>query len=257
MIVLGTPQTKSAAASDCAALGESLWTPPSDLSANNFLTYLAYQNGSNATSQPGHWGPWKEKRGYPPQFGPPSHGPPGGSWGPPGHGGPPGGWGSPGAQQQQYFIASMGPGGACQAITPAGQVGTVNCNAVLPALCTQSAQLSGINNTDTSVGLQTEVTSGAATFVGYRDLLSFRFLGMRYGTYPKRFTYSSVYNATGTVSALQFGNICRQIDAITNVNDGDEDCLMANVYTPSLPNPQDKNPKLKPVMLWYVTQTMR
>lgn len=170
MIVLGTPQTKSAAATDCAALGETLWTPPSDLNSTDFLAYLGYQNGNNASTQPGHWGPWKEKRGYPPQFSPPFHGPPGGSWGTPGP--------QQQQQQQQYFIASNGPNGACQAITPAGQVVIVNCNAALPALCTQSAQLSGINYTDTSAALQTQVTSDNATYVGYRDLLSFRFLGM-------------------------------------------------------------------------------
>lgn len=210
------------------------------------MTYLSYQS-SNQSSAPGwgSWSSWKEKRGYPPQFGPPQ-GPPHGfpGWGPP-HGPP-----NHPQIQQLYYISGNGPNGACQAITTSGQVVDVNCDIPLPALCTQSAQLSGINTTDTSARFQTSVTSGAATYTGYRDLVSFRFLGIQYGTHPQRFTYSSVYNNSGAVDALQFGAICRQIDAITNVNDGSEDCLHINIYTPYLPNPNDKSPKLKPVMFW-------
>lgn len=254
VIVLGTPQTQSTAAAACAALGESLWTPPADLNSNNFLTYLAYQAGSQAGGPPS-WGPWKEKRGGPPQSQPP-HGGPGPKWPP--VGGPPFGPGGPHGPpvggQQLYYIAGQGAHGECRAIMPNGVVLSVACSASFPALCTQTAPASTMNSSDTSAQYQTQVSSGDAVYTGYRDTLSFRFLGIQYGTYPQRFTYSSVYNATGDVSALEFGAICRQKDAITGVNDGSEDCLHLNIYTPSLPSPKDTAPKLKPVMLWYVKE---
>jgi hypothetical protein len=248
VIVLGTPETQTTAASACAALGESLWTPPADLNANNFLTYLAYEAGVQGGAAPPHWRPWKEKRGGPGGPGGPPGGPP--HWGPPfGPGGP---HGPPVGAQQLYYIAGQGAHGECRAITPSGQVLSVACSASLPALCTQTAPASTINSSDTSAQYQTQVSAGDAVYTGYRDALSFRFLGIQYGAYPARFTYSSVYNATGDVSALEFGAICRQKDAITNVNDGSEDCLHLNIYTPSLPSPKDAAPKLKPVMFWYI-----
>lgn len=215
--MLGTPRAQAAAAKDCAALGESLWAPTPNLNLNgdSFLSYLAYQAGEPRPTP---------KKGYPPLSGL-SH-------------------------QQLYFVAGHGRKGACQAITTSAQIVSVSCNTVLPALCSQSAPLSGMNYSDTSARFQTQVSSGNAVYTGYRDKLSFRFLGIQYGTYPQRFTYSSAYAASGEVSALDFGAICRQKDAITNVNDGSEDCLHLNIYTPYLPGPEDKNPQLKPVMLW-------
>ncbi|KAK0818597.1 hypothetical protein LTR75_002510 [Friedmanniomyces endolithicus] len=224
VIVLGTPQTQQAAASDCSALGESLWTPPSDLNADNFLAYLAYQSGQQSGS--GHWWPSRGGRGYPPSypFGP-SHG-------------------------EVYFIADSGSNGACKVITTSAQTFDMNCDARLPALCTNTAPLSGINYTDTSSRVQTQVASGNAMYTGFRDKVSFRFLGIQYGTYPQRFTYSSALEPTGEVSALEFGAICRQIDGLTNVNDGSEDCLHLNIYSPYLPSPKTAKPMLKPVLFW-------
>ncbi|KAK3075435.1 hypothetical protein LTR53_001220 [Teratosphaeriaceae sp. CCFEE 6253] len=221
VIVLGTPQTQAAAASDCAALGESLWTPPSDLSTNDFLAYLGYQSGEQ-----GHSHGWWSRRGYPPSW--PSH---------QRHGG-------------LYFIAGTGSSGACNAITTSDRTVSSSCNALLPALCTQSATVSGINETDTSASIQTQVTSGAAVYTGYRDKVSFRFLGIQYGSYPQRFTYSSPLEVSGDVSALEFGAICRQNDGLTGVNDGSEDCLHLNIYSPYLPSPQTAKPMLKPVFFW-------
>jgi len=121
---------------------------------------------------------------------------------------------------------------------------------LLPALCTQSAPASAFNTSDTSLRWQTQITSRGATYTGYRDALSFRFLGLKYGTYPQRYTYSSVNNATGDVSALDYGSICWQNDAIYGYTNGGEDCLFLNVYTPYLPSDKQKSATLKPVMLW-------
>jgi hypothetical protein len=132
--------------------------------------------------------------------------------------------------------------GVCNTITPSGQTGSVDCTTRLPALCTQNAALSFVNNTDTKH--QISVSSGDALYTGYRDKLSFRFLGIRYGSYPERFTYSSPVSPSGEISALQFGSVCRQRTALL----GSEDCLFLNIYTPFLP--ASTGGKLKPVMLY-------
>jgi hypothetical protein len=131
---------------------------------------------------------------------------------------------------------------ACHTITPSGQTRSADCKCRLPALCTQSAALSFVNGTNTKY--QIRVFSGDALYTGYRDKLSFRFLGIRYGSYPERFTYSSPVSASGEVSALQFGSVCRQRTGLL----GSEDCLYLNIYTPFLP--ASAGEKLKPVMLY-------
>ncbi|KAK3669446.1 hypothetical protein LTR78_010666 [Recurvomyces mirabilis] len=173
VVVLDTPQTQSQAASSCSAIGESLWTPPSDLSANDFLAYLTYQPGVETRDQ------WHHPN---PPYGPGNHG----TW-------QIGLW----QHYQLYFIAGQAGKGGYQAISPKSKTSSVDCNSKLPALCTQSAALSGINITDTSAKFQTSVPSGNAVYTGYRDKLWFRFLGIQYGSYPERFTYSPPVDHSG------------------------------------------------------------
>jgi hypothetical protein len=218
VIVLDKPQTQSQAARACAAIGETLWTPSADLGSNNFLSYLAYKPGVQARNHSG----------------PPHHG---------------GGWGGNDWHHEQLYHTAGQSSRGCQAITPAGKTITVGCNAQLPALCTQSAALSTINGTDTSARFQTSVTSGKAVYTGFRDKLTFRFLGIQFGSYPERFTYSHPISPSGDVSALEFGAICRQRDGITGIIDGSEDCLHLNIYTPFLPS-SNSSTKLRPVMFW-------
>jgi hypothetical protein len=130
----------------------------------------------------------------------------------------------------------------CNTITPSGQTGSADCTAWLPALCTQSAALSSASGFD--IKYQIRVSAGDAHYTGYRDKLSFRFLGIRYGSYPERFTYSSPLSSSGEISALDFGSVCRQRTALL----GSEDCLYLNIYTPFLP--ASIHQKLKPVMLY-------
>ncbi|KAK8109659.1 hypothetical protein PG999_007796 [Apiospora kogelbergensis] len=141
----------------------------------------------------------------------------------------------------QLWVSSTSKG-VCNTITSSGQTGSADCTARLPGLCTQSAALYSVNGTDTEY--QTQVSAGDAVYTGYRDKLSFRFLGIRYGSYPERFTYSSPVSASGEVSALQFGSVCRQRTALI----GSEDCLYLNIYTPFIPASTGGN--LKPVMLY-------
>ena len=81
----------------------------------------------------------------------------------------------------------------------------------------------------------------------YRDLLTFRFWGIRYAPQPKRFTYSTLYHGSGSASALVPGSECVQTTDV-----GSEDCLFLNVWTPYLPASGATAPKnsLKAVMFW-------
>nr|AHJ81322.1 carboxylesterase [Locusta migratoria] len=53
---------------------------------------------------------------------------------------------------------------------------------------------------------------------------------------------------SGVRDALQPGSSCPQY--VNNVVSGDEDCLFLNVYSPSLPGPNDGPDSLKAVMVW-------
>lgn len=209
VLVLENAETQIQATKACAALSESLWTPPSNANDADFLAYLIYQIDSRTSHQ-----------------GKPSHG-------------------------QLYFISGRDTHGSCKSIdSSSGRVELVACKTKLPALCTQSAPLSYVNNTDTSVARQTQVTSGKAVYTGWRDKLSFRFLGIKYGLFPQRFTDSSPTSLSGEVLALDFGSICASRDGRYGPVLGSEDCLFLNIYTPYLPTLKRTKTKLRPVMLW-------
>jgi hypothetical protein len=152
---------------------------------------------------------------------------------------------------QLYHVSGSGRHGSCMSIdSSTGHGRPVACKTKLPALCTQSAPLSYVNNTDTSVSRQTQVTSGNALYTGWRDKLSFRFLGVKYGSFPQRFTDSSPSSLTGDVSALEFGSICASRNGRSGPVLGSEDCLFLNIYTPYLPTSIRNKSTLRPVMLW-------
>lgn len=154
-------------------------------------------------------------------------------------------------RRQLYHVSGKGSHGSCESIDPSsGHVQPVDCKTKLPALCTQSATLSYVNNADTSASKQTTVTSGKAIYTGWRDKLSFRFLGIEYGSFPQRFTDSSPTSLTGNVSALDFGSICASRDGRYGPVRGIEDCLFLNIYTPYLPATKISKKSLRPVMLW-------
>lgn len=166
-----------------------------------------------------------------------------------------------------YYIAGNQGNGQCQAITTSAQVVAVNYNAMLPALCSNSAPLSRISPwtmnatpvavADTSARFQTSVKSGDATFTGFRDKIGYRFLGINFADFAQRFDYSSVTNATGEVSALATGPICWQINGITYKTDGTEHCLNLNVFTNYPPDGKTDSTALKPVFMWYVTPCLQ
>ncbi|KAH8879885.1 alpha/beta-hydrolase [Thozetella sp. PMI_491] len=133
-------------------------------------------------------------------------------------------------------------------ISPSGSIYSANPALRLPALCTQTAPFSSQEVQDTSRQWRVTVRANGEDLTGYRDRLSFRFLGIRYAPQPKRFAYSTPYRGTGqSASALSYGPQCAQ-----GGGTGLEDCLLLNIWTNYLPMPGYKSnkSKLKPVMFW-------
>jgi hypothetical protein len=212
VIVVGTARTYSQAKKACAALSESLWTPPADIETADFLDYLSYQTKHGKVLRD------SSER-------------------------------SPRPREQRYYVAGSGSHVACNSINlPSGKLQA--CNTILPALCTQSAPLSFVNNTDTSLRRQNQVSSGKAVYTGWRDKLSFRFLGIKYATFPQRFTDSSPTVPVGEINALDFDARCISRGSRTGPVQGAEDCLFLNIYTSFLPKSHGSKDKLRPVMFW-------
>jgi hypothetical protein len=135
----------------------------------------------------------------------------------------------------------------CRAMTTLGKIQAVTCETHLPALCSQSASLSSPASTDAGPRWQASIKTGNATIVGYRDKLSFRFLGLGYAPRPMRFGYSKYQAPSGNISALAYGAGCVQDDC--EEPRCSEDCLSLNVWTPYLPTKNSSMPK-KAVMFW-------
>ncbi|KAJ9154756.1 Carboxylic ester hydrolase [Pleurostoma richardsiae] len=145
-----------------------------------------------------------------------------------------------------FWIGSKGK--ETRAVSVKGQVSFVNPSLRLPILCTQSAPFSNETYADTSSKWQVQVHSNNEDLTGFRDRLSFRFLGIRYAPQPERFTYSATYKGSGgNVSATSFASQCVQ-----GGNTGSEDCLFLNIWTSHLPKTgcKPKRSSLKPVMFW-------
>ena len=146
----------------------------------------------------------------------------------------------------QFWIATLGE--EPRVISASGHVSPASSKLNLPVLCTQSAPYSNDSVADTSAKWQVAVRSNNEDLTGFRDRLSFRFLGIRYAPQPERFTYSVPYTGSGgSVDATQFASQCMQ-----GSGSGSEDCLFLNVWTSYLPKRgcKPKKSTLKPVMFW-------
>ncbi|KAL8420055.1 hypothetical protein RB594_002999 [Gaeumannomyces avenae] len=118
----------------------------------------------------------------------------------------------------------------------------------LPALCTQSAPFSSPAAADRGAQWHVSVRANDEVLTGFRDRLSFRFLGIRYAPQPVRFGHSTPFEGNGgAAKALDFGPKCLQLD-----DTGGEDCLFLNIWTPFLPHNASVAAKrgLRPVMFW-------
>ncbi|KAK4143660.1 Alpha/Beta hydrolase protein [Dichotomopilus funicola] len=149
------------------------------------------------------------------------------------------------ASKSSKFWVSSGPGQ--DAVDIAGKTVKGSAKSRFPGFCTNSAPFSNQSGQDTGKRWQVSLDVNGQTLTGFRDRLSFRFLGIRYAKQPERFTYPTLFKGSGEdASALEYGSQCIQFGT------GSEDCLFLNVWTPHLPNPNTRTPKKKllPVGLW-------
>ncbi|KAJ5130945.1 uncharacterized protein N7515_006984 [Penicillium bovifimosum] len=147
---------------------------------------------------------------------------------------------------QQFWTASNHR--KLSTIDTNGRINRASAHERLPVICTQRAPYSNMTFQDTSAQWQVTVNSNNEYITGFRDRVSFRFLGIRYAKQPKRWTYSQLRKGNSKkVSALDYGSDCAQ------GTEGSEDCHFLNVWTPYLPNGKQngiKKKNLKPVMFW-------
>ncbi|KAK3379349.1 Alpha/Beta hydrolase protein [Lasiosphaeria ovina] len=144
-----------------------------------------------------------------------------------------------------FWIAAQG--NATRGISLSGAVSPASSTLQLPALCSQTAPYSTGGSQDTSSQWRVTVDANNQTLTGFRDRLSFRFLGIRYAPQPKRFTYSTLFKGSGeSSSALSYGSQCAQGST------GSEDCLFLNIWTPYLPSQSrgEGKGRLRPVGVW-------
>ncbi|EIN14742.1 carboxylesterase from carbohydrate esterase [Punctularia strigosozonata HHB-11173 SS5] len=147
--------------------------------------------------------------------------------------------------EQEYWIAPASAN-TCTTITGGAKVKNSSCQRVLPVLCSQSAPYRVASLQDQDPRWRLSVGAEDLTVTGYRDHLSFRFLGIPYANTPKRFTYSTLYNGTQkSLNATDYGSRCVQIGT-----PGSEDCLFLNIFTPFIPGPETGAASLKPVMFF-------
>ncbi|KAJ5764227.1 hypothetical protein N7533_002908 [Penicillium manginii] len=143
-------------------------------------------------------------------------------------------------KRQRYWIASIHS--TPSTIDVNGRVKKTSSDENLPVLCTQTAPYSTPTFQDINSSWQIAVRSNNEYITGFRDHLSFRFLGIRYAGPTERWKYSQLHKGSNTmVSALNYGSTCLE----------SEDCFFLNVWTPYLPRSQHSpKRKLKPVMFW-------
>ncbi|KAJ6005510.1 hypothetical protein N7451_003454, partial [Penicillium sp. IBT 35674x] len=98
------------------------------------------------------------------------------------------------SESQKFWIAPIH--NTPSTINAYGKVQRASANTHLPAFCTQSAPYSNSDSQDTSSRWQVSVRSNNEYLTGFRDRVSFRFLGIRYAPQPKRWTYSQLYEGT-------------------------------------------------------------
>ncbi|KAF9526696.1 cholinesterase [Crepidotus variabilis] len=149
---------------------------------------------------------------------------------------------------QSFWIAGENSTN-CQSYSMVSGLGLGSCNTALPTFCSQSAPYRPNTNVDQNPAYQVQLQSQSITFIGNRDHLTFRFLGIPFANPVQRFAYSTPYTASSpvTLNSTSYGPACPQAGT------GQEDCLFLNVYTPYIPQNAEearRNKKLKPVMVW-------
>ncbi|PYI02958.1 alpha/beta-hydrolase [Aspergillus sclerotiicarbonarius CBS 121057] len=146
--------------------------------------------------------------------------------------------------KQQFWIS---PGNnTARTIDLEGKVAAADATHRFPVLCTQTAPYSTEDYQNTSSPYQVTVHANNEYLTGFRDHVTFRFIGVRFATEQERWTYPVSYTGSGgNISVLEYGSNCHR-DARGN----EENCLILNVWTPYLPHLPAKKKKLKPVAFW-------
>ncbi|OBZ67858.1 Cholinesterase [Grifola frondosa] len=129
-------------------------------------------------------------------------------------------------ESQEYWVESSGH--VCQVVDAHGT----------------SAPFGASPQPQTSIS----VSSSDLAITGFRDQLSFKFLGIPYADPPTRFEYPAAYTGPRSINATEFGSQCVQ----TGAPSSSENCLFLNIWTPFLPQDPTSVSKeqLKAVMFW-------
>lgn len=119
----------------------------------------------------------------------------------------------------------------------------LNGTELYPVLCSQSDHQSTFD-ANSSVTNEVVVASKGNTFIGFRNLKSFRFMGIPYADETPRFEHSKPYSKTGeTISAREGGDVC------ATPGSGSEVCQFLNIQTPYIPR-SNSTSHLRPVLFW-------
>ncbi|KAG4301511.1 hypothetical protein PCK1_002224 [Pneumocystis canis] len=161
---------------------------------------------------------------------------------------------------EYYYIyqdsSSSSDSSRCAAIKiKDGTVAAVPCKDNYPSLCTNSGpkrtHTSGISN---ATNLLHSIYSYYGHMIGTRSDVVFSFLGIPYAFPPVnelRFKHPvCISKLRGTWDASYFRSYCPQDDHTVSNPVLNENCLFLNVFTPYIPDANDKLSMRLPVMIW-------